>query len=154
METVSEVCKNILDYKTQIVEVVKKGENLDDFLENTLDKSPNTMEKTHLEKWKYAFENAMMWENVTKHFKNFIRESDSENDDQNEIKINKEKEVSVEKLAVNNVAKTPRIETKAQKNRNVDVVYDDLEEALIVIEFYTESIYGKLKKIMSSLINQ
>ena len=154
METVSEVCKNILDYKTQIVEVVKKGENLDDFLENTLDKSPNTMEKTHLEKWKYAFENAMMWENVTKHFKNFIRESDSENDDQNEIKINKEKEVSVEKLAVNNVAKTPRIETKTQKNRNVDVVYDDLEEALIVIEFYTESIYGKLKKIMSSLINQ
>ena len=154
METVSEVCKNILDYKTQIVEVVNNGENLDDFLENTLDKSPNTMEKTHLEKWKYAFENAMMWENVTKHFKNFIRESDSENDDQNEIKINKEKEVSVEKLAVNNVAKTPRIETKAQKNRNVDVVYDDLEEALIVIEFYTESIYGKLKKIMSSLINQ
>ena len=76
METVSEVCKNILDYKTQIVEVVKKGENLDDFLENTLDKSPNTMEKTHLEKWKYAFENALMWEKVTKHFQNFIRESD------------------------------------------------------------------------------
>jgi len=150
----------ILDLKDEIEESVLDNQTCEEFLRDTLGKSPDKMPAEHLNMWQFAFKHARNWNRVIEQFKTHTsaaEESSSKNEQLNDTKesIKNDSHYKVDSLKLNNENKSSPIKKPKSKLTSTtlvtDIVYQEIEKATIVIEFYTYQAYGK-KLFFSRLI--
>ena len=131
-----------LRFKHSLLEAIADGNDFETFMKGYLDKDIKKMNKEELELYSFAYSNSKNWELVEEKFKKkpIIPIIKVNNND----KINESK-ISV--ITVNNKDETNKQvkNTQSKINENSDSLnYQILDNALIVIEFLTESVFSKL----------
>ena len=133
---------SILDLKDDIEESMMNNETCEDFLRNTLGKSPDKMPPEHLNMWQFAFKHARNWNRVIEQFK--TPTSAAEESSSNES-IKKDSHFRLERVKSTNENKSSIKKPKSKPSpiNTLEIVYQEIEKAIIVIEFYTDQVYGK-----------
>lgn len=142
------VINTIIELKEDIEEsAINNEENCEDFLGNTLNKSPDKMPPEHLKLWRFAFQNVRNWNRVIEQFKSDTNTDEKKITSDLSYKNTIERESSIkphmdrlknENNSIKKVKSKP-VET----NKKTEIVYESIEKALIVIEFYTKLVHGK-----------
>jgi hypothetical protein len=143
----TEVSNEILDLKDEIEDAANKGLKCEDFLRDSLDKSPSEMPKHHLNLWKFAFENTHSWSKVLQKLNSqenfFDRDVRMEEQTVEKKEIHNERSSlkSLNSLELNN--EINENDTILQLNESSEDAFQIIENALIVIDFYTKQVHGK-----------
>lgn len=131
-----------LRFKDSLLDAIADGDDFETFMNDYLDKDIKKMNKEELELYSFAYSNSKNWKLVEEKFKKkpIIPIIKVNNND----KINESK-ISV--ITVNNKDETNKqvknTESKINENSH-SLNYQILDNALIVIEFLTESVFSKL----------
>jgi hypothetical protein len=150
-------CEEIKEYilsprfKKSLLDAIADGDDLETFMKDYLDKDIKKMKKEELELYSFAYSNSKNWDLVGERFKNkpIIPIITVKNND----KINESKS-SVITVNNKNEANKQVKNTESKINENSHSLnYQILDNALIVIEFLTETVLSKLNLFKLTLSN-
>lgn len=134
------VKKEILRFKHSINWAISQNQDCKFFLENEVGKSKNEIEKV-LKYWEFAFQNASNWNDFEK---NFIEKFKENNPKETPKNFRQARFVSEE----NNLPpalddhKIQPSTNEIVKTQASPIVYEEVDNANIIIEFYTENVYS------------
>jgi len=150
-------CEEIKEYilsprfKKSLLDAIADGDDFEKFMKDYLDKDIKKMKKEELELYSFAYSNSKNWDLVEERFKNkpIIPIITVKNND----KINESKS-SVITVNNKNEANKQVKNTESKINENSHSLnYQILDNALIVIEFLTETVLSKLNLFKLTLSN-
>jgi len=150
-------CEEIKEYilsprfKKSLLDAIADGDDFETFMKDYLDKDIKKMKKEELELYSFAYSNSKNWDLVEERFKNkpIIPIITVKNND----KINESKS-SVITVNNKNEANKQVKNTESKINENSHSLnYQILDNALIVIEFLTETVLSKLNLFKLTLSN-
>jgi len=150
-------CEEIKEYilsprfKKSLLDAIADGDDFERFMKDYLDKDIKKMKKEELELYSFAYSNSKNWDLVEERFKNkpIIPIITVKNND----KINESKS-SVITVNNKNEANKQVKNTESKINENSHSLnYQILDNALIVIEFLTETVLSKLNLFKLTLSN-
>ena len=140
------VKKEILIFKPSIEWAISQNKDCKFVLENEVGKSKNEIEK-FLKYWEFAFQNASNWNDFEKNFIEKFK-MDDKNFNKKEIETPKNIRQTCLVSEENNLP-TALNDHKIQpstneifKTQDSPVVYEEIDNANIIIEFYTENVYS------------
>jgi hypothetical protein len=150
-------CEEIKEYilsprfKKSLLDAIADGDDFEKFMKDYLDKDIKKMKKEELELYSFAYSNSKNWDLVEERFKNkpIIPIITVKNND----KINESKR-SVITVNNKNEANKQVKNTESKINENSHSLnYQILDNALIVIEFLTETVLSKFNLFKLTLSN-
>ncbi len=150
-------CEEIKEYilspqfKKSLLYAIADGDDFETFMKGYLDKDIKKMKKEELELYSFAYSNSKNWDLVGERFKNkpIIPIITVKNND----KINESKS-SVITVNNKNEANKQVKNTESKINENSHSLnYQILDNALIVIEFLTETVLSKFNLFKLTLSN-
>ncbi len=148
----TEVSNEIIFLENDIKDAANKNLKFEDFLRETLDKSPNELPKSHLNLWKFAFENTHSWSEVLQKLES--KENCFDRD------VGMEEQTVEKKESYNEINSLDLCNDELNENNNIlqsnqssEDAYQIIENALIVIDFYTKQVHGKKKLIYTNFLS-
>jgi hypothetical protein len=146
------VSNEIIDLKDEIDDAAKKNLKCEDFIRDTLDKSPNEMPKSHLNLWKFAFENTHSWSKVIQKLKSHENCFDRDVHMQEQTVEKKEIDNEISSLDLCNEINENDTILQSNQSSEEDAI-QIIENALIVIDFYTKQVHGKQELIFTNFLS-
>ncbi len=150
-------CEEIKEYilsprfKKSLLDAIADGDDLETFMKDYLDKDIKKMKKEELELYSFAYSNSKNWDLVGERFKNkpiipiiTVKNNDKMNESKSSvITVNNKNEANKQ---------VKNTESKINENSH-SLNYQILDNALIVIEFLTETVLSKLNLFKLTLSN-